>query len=121
MPLTSQGTAVTFNGGAIGSVVGVSGSFTTALKEIRPLANTVAPDTGQYLPIYEQTNCEQTVELEVLAGSFDLSTVGAKGPLSVGGVGWSFSFGTAICESIKLTAKVGDLVRLNCSFKRSFE
>lgn len=119
--LSSQGTSVTFNGGAIGYVVGVNGSFSTGLKEIRLLANAVAPDSGQYLPIYEQTNCEQTVELEVLASSFDIATVGRKGGLSVSGNGWSFSFGTAICESIKVAAKVGDLVRLNCSFKRSFE
>lgn len=117
--LSAQGTTVSF-GGVIGKVVGVNGSFSTNAKEIKPLANNVAPDTGQYLSIYEKTTCEQTVELEVIASSFDLSSVGTKRALSVVGSGWSFSFGTAFLESIKVTAKVGDLLRLNYAFKRSY-
>jgi hypothetical protein len=119
--VTSQGTTVAFNGSTLGKVVGVNGSFSTSAKEIRPLAANTAPDTGQYLAVYEQTTCDQTVELEAIAGSFDLSRVGTKGPLSVTGIGWAFSFGTAFLENIKVTAKVGDVLRLSYSFKRSYE
>jgi hypothetical protein len=110
-----------FAGAALGRIVGVNGSFATGSKEIRALAPNVTPDTGQYLSIYEETTCDQTVELEAIADSFTLSSVGSKGPLSVGGVGWSFSFGTAFLENMKVTAKVGDLLRINYSFKRSYE
>lgn len=118
---TSQGTTVSFRGSVLGKIVGINGSFATGAKEIRALKNNVAPDTGQYLSIYEKTTCDQTVELEAIAGSFNLANVGTKGSLSVSGVGWSFSFGTAFLESIKVTAKVGDVLRLNYSFKRSYE
>jgi hypothetical protein len=119
--VTSQGTTVSFNGSTLGKIVGVNGSFSTGAKEIRPLAANVAPDTGQYLAVYEQTTCDQTVELEAIAGSFNLSSVGKKGRLAVNGTGWSFSFGTAFLENIKVTAKVGDVLRLSYSFKRSYE
>lgn len=78
--------------------------------------------TGQYLSLYEQTVCEQTVEIEALASdSLDSSIVGSKQTLSIsGGGGWYVTFGTAICESFKITAKVGDVVRVNLSFKRSY-
>lgn len=118
---SSQGTTVSFRGSTLGKVVSVSGTFATGAKEIRQLASNLAPDTGQYLSIYEKTTCDQTVELEALAGSFNLSNVGTKGALSVSGAGWSFSFGTAFLENIKVTAKVGDVLRLNYSFKRSFQ
>lgn len=118
---SSQGTVVSFRGSTLGKVVSVSGAFATGAKEIRQLASNLAPDTGQYLSIYEKTTCDQTVELEALAGSFNLSNVGTKGALSVSGAGWSFSFGTAFLENIKVTAKVGDVLRLNYSFKRSFQ
>jgi hypothetical protein len=118
---SSQGTSVSFKGETLGKIVSVSGTFTTGAKEIRQLANNVAPDTGQYLSIYEQTTCEQTVELEAMAGSFNLASVGTKGGLTVSGTGWSFSFGAAFLENIKVTAKVGDVLRLNYSFKRSFQ
>jgi hypothetical protein len=118
---SSQGTSVSFNGTTLGNVVGVNGTFSTGAKEIRQLANNTSRDTGQYLSIYEQTTCDQTVELEALADSFNLADVGTKGSLSVTGVGWSFSFGTAFLENIKVTAKVGDVLRLNYSFKRSFQ
>jgi len=120
MAASSQGTVVLFGGATLGKIVGVNGTFSTGAKEIRALANNVTPDTGQYLSIYEKTTCDQTVELEALADSFSLASVGTKGQLSVTGVGWSFSFGTALLENIKVTAKVGDLLRLNYSFKRSF-
>lgn len=118
---SSQGTSVSFNGSTLGKIVGVNGTFSTGAKEIRALSPNVTPDTGQYLSIYEQTTCDQTVELEALAGSFNLASVGTKGALSVSGNGWSFSFGTAFLENIKVTAKVGDVLRLNYSFKRSFQ
>lgn len=118
---TSQGTTVSFGGASLGKIVGINGSFSTGTKEIRALAPNVAPDTGQYLSVYEQTTCDQTVELEAIASGFSLSSVGTKGRLSVNGSGWSFSFGTAFLESIKVTAKVGDVLRLNYSFKRSYE
>lgn len=118
---SSQGTVVSFGGSSLGKVVSVSGTFATSAKEIRQLASNIAPDSGQYLSIYEKTTCEQTVELEAIAGSFNLSHVGTKGALSVSGAGWSFSFGTAFLENIKVTAKVGDVLRLNYSFKRSFQ
>ena len=118
---TSQGTTIVFAGSTLGKIVGVNGSFLTAAKEIRALSPNVAPDTGQYLSIYEQTTCDQTVELEAIVGAYNLADVGTKGPLSVRGVGWSFFFGTAFLESIKLTAKVGDVLRINYSFKRSYE
>lgn len=118
---SSQGTTVTFSGSTLGKIVGVNGTFSTGAKEIRELKYNVAPDTKQYLSIYEQTTCEQTVELEAIAGSFSLARVGTKGLLSVSGNGWSFSFGTAFLENIKVTAKVGDVLRLNYSFKRSHQ
>jgi hypothetical protein len=121
MAVTSQGTTVVFAGSTLGKIVGVNGSFSTTAKEIRALSPNVAQDTGQYLSIYEQTTCEQTVELEAIVGSYNLADVGTKGRLSVTGVGWSFSFGLAILESIKLTAKVGDVLRISYSFKRSYE
>lgn len=117
---SSQGTTASFKGATLGKLVSISGSFSTNTKEIRPLAASVAQDTGQYLSIYEQTTCEQTVELEAIGGSFSLDDVGGKGPLSVSGSGWSFSLGQAILESIKVTAKVGDLLRINYAFKRTF-
>jgi hypothetical protein len=117
---SSQGTTVTFKGATLGKIVGVSGTFSTGAKEIRALSRNVTPDTGQYLSIYEQTTCEQTVELEAIAGLFSLASVGTKGVLSVSGAGWSFSFGTAFLENIKVTAKVGDVLKLNYSFKRSY-
>lgn len=117
--LTSQGTTVTF-GGVIGKVVGVTGSFATALKEIRPLAATLDNATGQYLSIYEQTGCDQTMELEVIASTFALADVGAKRGLSVTGSGWSINLGTAICEKITVAAKVGDVLRLTYSFRRTY-
>ena len=118
---SSQGTTVTFAGATLGKIVGVNGTFSTSAKEIRELRNNVTPDTGQYLSIYEKTTCDQTVELEAIASSFSLAKVGTKGALSVSGSGWSFSFGTAFLENIKVTAKVGDVLRLNYSFKRSFQ
>jgi hypothetical protein len=118
---SSQGTSVSFRGASLGKIVGVNGSFSTGAKEIRQLARNVAPDTGQYLSIYEETTCDQTVELEAIAGSFNLASVGTKGALSVVGVGWSFSFGTAFLENIKVTAKVGDVLRLSYSFRRSYQ
>lgn len=122
MPVTSsQGTSVSFAGSTLGKIVGVNGTFATGAKEIRELRNNVAQDTRQYLSIYEQTTCDQTVELEAIAGSFNLASVGTKGPLSVSGVGWSFSFGTAFLENVKVTAKVGDVLRVNYSFKRSYQ
>jgi len=118
---SSQGTTVSFGGATLGKIVGVNGTFSTGAKEIRPLANNVTPDTGQYLSVYEKTTCEQTVELEAIAGSFNLASVGTTGALSVSGSGWSFSFGAAFLENIKVTAKVGDVLRLNYSFKRSYQ
>jgi hypothetical protein len=122
MAVTSaQGTTVSFSGVTLGKIVGVNGTFATGVKEIRQLAPNIAPDSGQYLSIYEQTTCDQTVELEAIAGSFDLASVGMTGSLSVNGTGWSFSFGAALLENIKVTAKVGDVLRINYSFKRSYE
>jgi len=118
---SSQGTSVSFAGVTLGKIVGVNGSFSTAAKEIRALSPNVTQDTGQYLSIYEKTTCDQTVELEAIAGSFNLATVGTKGRLSVIGTGWSFTFGTAYLENIKLTAKVGDVLRVSYSFKRSYQ
>lgn len=118
--ITSQGTSVSFGGSPIGKLLGVSGSFASPQKEIRALAPNLAGDTGQYLSIYEETTCEQSVELECLAETFSLATVGTKGALSVTGSGWSLSFPAAICENMKVTAKVGDLVRLTYAFKRSY-
>lgn len=118
--LTSQGTAIEFGGVSLGKIVGVNGSFSTGAKEIRELAPNVDEATGQYLSIYEQTMCEQTVELEAIASSFDTSRVGTTGALSVSNVGWSMSFGVAFLESMKVTAKVGDLLRLNYAFKRTY-
>lgn len=121
MLLTSQGTSLSFGGTALGNVVNVNGSFATGAKEIRAMAPNVAPDTGQYLSIYEQTTCEQTVEIEAIATAFVIGSVGTKQALSVSGVGWSFSFGTAFMESMKVSAKVGDLLRITYAFKRSFQ
>ena len=118
--LSSQGTSVSFKKEVIGNLVSVSGNFLSASKEIRQLANNLTDDTQQYLSIYEKTTCDQTVELEALCSSFSLADVGTTGLLSVTGDTWSFSFGVAYLESIKLTAKVGDVLRLNYSFKRSF-
>jgi hypothetical protein len=119
--LTSQGTSVSFGATSLGKIVGVNGSFATGTKEIRALAPNVAPDTGQYVSIFEQTTCDQTIELEAIAESFDIGSVGTKNALSVSGVGWSFSFGTAFMENMKVTAKVGDLLRITYAFKRSYE
>jgi hypothetical protein len=119
--ITSQGTGVTFRGSVLGKVVGVSGSFVSPLKEIRPLTIGVDRDTGQYLCVFEQTLCEQIIEVEAMATSFSLSIVGSTGALSVSGSGWYLNFGIAICENVKVTAKVGDVLRLNYSFRRSAE
>jgi hypothetical protein len=118
---SSQGTSVSFGGATLGKIVGVNGTFATGAREIQQLADNVDPGTGQYLSIYEKTTCDQTVELEAIAGSFNLSSVGTKGVLSVSGSGWSFSLGVAILESVKVAAKVGDVLRLNYSFRRSYQ
>lgn len=117
--LTSQGTSVSF-GSVIGKVVSATGSFATALKEIRPLAATLDSSTGQYLSIYEQTGCDQTLELEVIASSFNVAVVGSKQTLTVTGTGWSLNFGQAICEKVTVAAKVADVLRLNYSFRRTY-
>ena len=119
--LSSQGTTIEFNGNAIGNLVSLNGNFSTASKEIRQLAKNLTEDTQQYLSIYEKTTCDQTVELETICSSFDLASVGTTGKLSVRGDSWSFTFGVAYLEGIKLTAKVGDVLRLNYSFKRSYQ
>jgi hypothetical protein len=120
MPVgTSQGTTVTFDGDELGRVVSVSGSFSSPHKEIRPLDVGVDVDTGQYLPVFEQTLCEQQVDIEAMTTAFSFSVVGAKGQLAVSGTGWFLNFGIAICENVKLTAKVGDVLRISYTFRRS--
>lgn len=121
--VSSQGTTVTFNGQSLGKVVGVSGKFASATKEVRSLDANVDNQTGQYLSIYEPTLCDQTVEIESIgggSGSVSSGMVGSKGSLFVSGDGWLISFGFAICESFTITAKVGDVVRFTCAFKRTF-
>lgn len=120
MTISSQGTTVTFNGAGIGKVVGVNGSFASQPRAINELAYNVDSGTQQYLPVYEQTTCEQNIDLECIATSFSTTIVGTKGELSVSGSGWSLSFGVAICADVKVTAKVGDIVRTQYSFKRSY-
>ncbi len=120
MTLSSQGTTVTFAGAALGKVVGVGGSFASQPRAINELAYNVDADTGQYLPVYEKTTCDQSLDLDCIATSFSTAVVGTKGALSVTGSGWSVSFGVAICADVKVTARVGDIVRVQYSFKRSY-
>jgi hypothetical protein len=120
MPVsTSQGTTVTFNGRGLGKVISVGGSFSSPHKEIRPLNVGVDSDTGQYLPVFEETLCEQQVDIEAMATSWAIGVVGSKGELAVDGTGWYLNFGIAICENVKLTAKVGDVLRISYTFRRS--
>lgn len=120
MPVgTSQGTTVTFGGAELGRVVSVIGSFSSPYKEIRPLDIGVDSDTGQYLPVFEETLCEQQVDIEAMTTTFRFRVVGSKGRLAVNGTGWYLNFGIAICENVKLTAKVGDVLRISYTFRRT--
>lgn len=118
--LSSQGATVTFNGQGLGKVVGVNGSFSTGAKEIRQLADNLDVGTQQYLSILEKTLCEQSIDLEVIATSFNTNIIGTKAPLAVTGSQWSLSFGMAFCADIKVTAKVADVLRMTYQFKRTY-
>lgn len=122
--LTSQGTTVTFGSYNIGKVVGLTLNFSSPTKEIRELATNVDSLTGQYCSIYEQTTCEQTFDLETLApgggSALSVGIVGKKDTLTIAGQSLNFTYQNTLCESLQVTAKVGDIVRLQLKFKRSF-
>lgn len=120
--ISSQGSSVTFGGTSLGKVVSVSGDFSSATKEIRPLSPNLDDATGQYLSIFESTVCDQTVKVESIgaSGAATSSIVGSKQSLIVAGDGWYITFPSAICEKFEITAKVGDVVRFSCAFKRTY-
>lgn len=120
--VTSQGTGISFNGQTLGKVVSVGANFSSATKEIRVMYDQRDAQTGQYLSTYEATTCDSTVEVEGIGSSsgLDSSIVGSKGGLSIAGGNWYVTFPSAICESFKITAKVGDVVRFTCAFKKTF-
>lgn len=120
--VSAQGTYVTFGGASLGKVVSVDGDFKSATKEIRALAPNLDVSTGQYLSIFEPTVCEQTVKIDSLASADAVTSaiVGSKQELVITGTGWSISFPAAICESFTISAKLGDVVRFSCAFKRTY-
>ena len=126
MALTSsQGTTLTWTktvGGvvALGRLLDVDMTFNSPLREIKPLSSSALDESGRYLSIYEQTTCDQTINVTALLTSFYVSNVGSKGSLSATGNGWSISFPVSIMENMKVTAKVGDYLRVSYTFRRSF-
>ena len=126
MSLTSsQGTSLVWTkttGGvtALGRLLDVDMTFNSPLREIKPLSSSALDESGRYLSIYEQTTCDQTINVTALLTSFYVSSVGSKGSLSATGNGWSISFPVSIMENMKVTAKVGDYLRVSYTFRRSF-
>jgi hypothetical protein len=117
--LTSQGTTLTFGGVVLGKYLGITGAFKSPAKEIRPLSAAAVDEAGRYLPIYEQTTCDQTTTLEALVSAIDTNLVGSTAELAVVGTGWGWTLPYAYLEDFQVLAKVGDKLRTAFSFKRS--
>jgi hypothetical protein len=118
--ISAQGVTATFSGSNLGKVTDIDGDFNTSLKEIRPLANN-NDEAGRYLSVYEKTLCDHVVTLSAFAEQFSSNDVGASGALVISGNGWSLTFPSAVLEKLKVTAKVGDYLRVSYTFRRSFQ
>ena len=118
--LSAQGTAITFNRSPLGYVTDIDGQFNSPPREIHPLNSSAVDEAGRYMNTYEQTTCDHTISVSVIATSFDTSSVGTKAQLLVVGTNWSINFPHAIMESMKVVAKVGDVLRVSYTFRRSF-
>lgn len=119
MPITSQGVYASFGGTNLGKLTDIEGEFATALKEIRPLNNN-NDEAGRYLSVYEKTLCDHRVNVSAFAEAFNTSSVGSSSSLVISGQNWSISFPACVMESMKVTAKVGDYLRVSYTFRRSF-
>jgi hypothetical protein len=117
--LPAQGTRVTFRGATLGRVLGVDGDAKAPPRILHPLSADCVDDAGRYVPVLEAGLLEQGVDLQVLAASVDFSLVGSRGELVVAGKGWNLTVPVAYLESAKVSAKVGDFVRVSFAFKRS--
>lgn len=116
---TAQGTTLSW-GGSIGRVVSIQVNAASSLREIRPLAATL-DEGGRYLSTYEQTTCDQTIDVELIASSsasISTSDVGLKKSLTVSGPGLSYS-ASAILEKVSFTSKVADILRIQATFRRT--
>lgn len=118
--ITSQGVSLTFGGTYIGRLTDIDGEFTTTLKEIQPLTAEAVDEAGRYLSLYRKSSCDHRMNVSTITTSFDTSTVGGTGQLVASGAGWSICFPFAVLESLKFTAKVGDYLRVNYTFRRTY-
>lgn len=122
--ITSQGSSLawTTSSGVVnlGRIVDIDMTFNSPLREIKPLSSSALDESNRYLSIYEQTTCDHTMSVSAFATNFAVASVGQKGSLAAVGVGWSITFPTAVMENMKVTAKVGDYLRVSYTFRRSY-
>lgn len=119
--ITAQGSWLLFNGSTLGRITDIDAEFNSPLREIHPLSSGAVDEAGRYMPIFEKTACDHKMSITALAEGFNTAAVGSKGPLVAGGSGWSINFPCAVMESLKCTAKVGDLMRVSYTFRRSWQ
>ena len=119
--ITAQGSWLFFNGSTLGRITDVDAEFNSPLREIHPLSSGAIDEASRYMPIFEKTSCDHKMSISAFAEGFNTASVGTKGPLVASGNGWSINFPCAVMESMKVTAKIGDLLRVSYTFRRSWQ
>lgn len=117
--LHAQGTAILFDGAALGRFQKFTGSCGVGSKTINAMY-AAEISAGAYLPAVEPTIRSQTLSMEALVEAVPPpEVVGSKAELSIAGSGWNIPLGLYLFLNYTIEGQVGEYLRLTFSFTRS--
>lgn len=111
--MLSQGTSFTFNGGSYAVTSVRVQAAQPEIVDMTPFNHPI--NTAPLLKATGAYASPASVDIELIGNQSALGMAGAEGDLSVSGPVGGFS-GKAICESVNVSAQVGDVVRGSARF-----